>query len=183
MRLFLALDFPAKIQNFLEPLFQEEIPGAKWIPAEQLHLTLRFFGETNEERCLELQKHLQTLALPAFPLCIHGVGVFPSPHRARVLWVGIQAAPELKFLQGHIEKITQSLGFAAETKPFVPHLTLARLHKAAPRQLSRFLEKYQGLNSPPFLIRDFHLYSSLLSPKGAEHRKVATYSLQEAGRP
>lgn len=178
MRLFIALDLPTDLREALSPLLQEKIPGAKWVSSETLHLTLRFLGECPEETLAELRTGLKGISCPPFSLALKGVGTFPNPQRARVLWAGLETGPELYALQNQVESLAQALGFQAETKTFSPHLTLARLKYPAPREIGRFLEKFRELNSPPFPVEEFHLYSSHLSPRGAEHRKEASYPLR-----
>ena len=182
MRLFVALDLPDSLRDALRPLLQERIPGAKWVSPETLHLTLRFLGECSEEICLALRSGLQKIASLPFSLALNGVGAFPSVQRPRVLWAGLDSGPEIYTLQKQIESLAGSLGIAPETSPFSPHLTLARLKYPAPAETARFLLKFRGLNGAPFEIKEFHLYSSRLSPKGAEHRKEATFPLLRGPR-
>lgn len=183
MRLFVALDFPLSLREALAPLFREKIPGAKWASPEQLHLTLRFLGECPEATFEALRSGLREIAVPPFTLALQGVGTFPNPERPRVLWAGLEAGPELYALQNQIEALAQDLGFSPETKPFSPHLTLARLKFPAPAETARYLMKFRGLRSPAFQVEEFHLYSSRLSPNGAEHRKEASFPLRQGSSP
>lgn len=183
MRLFVALDFPPSLREALAPLFREKIPGAKWTSPEQLHLTLRFLGECPDETFEALRSGLREIAAPSFPLALQGVGTFPNPQRPRVLWAGLEAGPELYALQNQVEALAQALGLPPETKAFSPHLTLARLKFPAPAETARFLMKFHGLRGPAFRVEEFHLYSSRLSPKAAEHRKEASFPLRQGSSP
>ncbi len=178
MRSFLALDLPTSTREALRPLSREKIPGAKWVPEGQCHLTLRFLGELGEAEATALRARLEEIRSTPFSLTPHGVGVFPDVCRARVLWVGLAAPPELFALQGALEAAVRDLGRPPEGKPFHPHLTLARLKFPATREVEAFLARHRDLSLAPFEVREFHLYSSRLSPNGAEHRKEASYPLR-----
>ncbi|MFO1462381.1 MAG: RNA 2',3'-cyclic phosphodiesterase [bacterium] len=178
MRSFLALDLPNTTREALRELAREKIPGAKWVPEGQCHLTLRFLGELGEAEVAALRAQLEQVRGATFSLTPHGVGVFPDARRPRVLWVGLAAPPELFTLQGSLEAAVRELGLPPEDKSFHPHLTLARLKFPATREIEAFLGRHRDLSLAPFEVREFHLYSSRLSPKGAEHRKEATYPLR-----
>jgi len=177
MRLFIAVDLPESLRSLLRPLTEGMWRGAKAVPLEQLHLTLRFLGELPEPDLPQWRDCLSALSSDPFSLSLSGVGVFPNPQRARILWVGLQSGPELFALQNQVEAAAQGLGLPPETKPFSPHLTLARLKFPAPREVAAYLQRHANFASPAFEVGEFHLYSSLLSPKGAEHRKEATFKL------
>ncbi|MCE9624073.1 MAG: RNA 2',3'-cyclic phosphodiesterase [Deltaproteobacteria bacterium] len=177
MRLFLAMDPPAKVQAGLEPLTREEIRGAKWGLPAQRHLTLRFLGEVGEEAKQSLVESLKGISGPPFQCGLQGVGVFPSPRRPSVLWVGFTPCPALFALQEILELEVQKLGFAREPKPFHPHLTLARFKTLPAADLGAFLQKYRDFSLPAFEVREFHLYSSHLSPKGSEYSREASFPL------
>jgi len=178
MRCFLAIDLPDPTRDSLSPLLREKIPGAHWVEKDQLHLTLRFLGEVSDPSFQSLREALRQVSFPGFSLTPRGMGVFPDLRRPRVLWVGFAAPPALFRLQSSLEELVQKAGLPAETRAFLPHLTLARLKFPAHRQLEDFLQRHQDFSLPSFAVADFHLYSSLLSPKGAEHRREATYSLR-----
>lgn len=177
MRLFLAIDPPTEVQTGLEPITQVEIHGAKWVLPAQYHLTLRFLGEVGDEAKQTLIESLKGINRPAFRCGLEGIGVFPNPRRPSVLWVGFAPCPDLFALQEIIEREAQKLGFAREPKPFHPHLTLARFKTLPAEDLGAFLQKYRDFSLPPFEVREFHLYSSLLSLKGSEYSREASFPL------
>ena len=177
MRLFIAVDLPKSIRDSLKPLFGEKLPGSHWVGPEQLHLTLRFLGETDEALFHAVKTALAEVSAPNFELRLRGAGVFPNPSRARVLWVGLGDSPPLLDLQKQIENKITALGFAAETRGFSPHLTLARFKFSPRREIEAFLNRYRDLESPNFPVENFHLYSSRLNPQGAEHRIEASFPL------
>lgn len=177
MRLFTAIDLPDSLRSVLKPLLQEKLPGVHWTPSENLHLTLRFIGDSDCLAFASLRDALAELQFPAFPLRPQGLGVFPTPMRPRIIWLGLQADVRLSELQAGIETSLRKLGLPPENKPFLPHLTLGRCKFPAPREVGAFLAKHRELSLPSFEVREFHLYSSLLSPKSAVYRREASYSL------
>jgi len=177
MRLFLALDLPSATREGLRPLISERLSGAKWVNPEQWHLTLRFLGEQDEKFASALRSAFSDLRFSAFSLRPRGLGVFPDARRPRVLWVGLEAPPALFTLQKSLEEILRGLGLDAEGKAFHPHLTLARFKSPPGKDLEHFLQKHQSFALPPFEVREFHLYSSRLSPRGAEHTREAGFPL------
>jgi 2'-5' RNA ligase len=101
----------------------------RWVRVEGLHLTLRFLGQTPRERVPTLQRMLDTLGATTAPfdVTIARAGAFPNPSRPRTLWLGIEhGAEELATLAGDLEAGVAADGQALGTKPFAPHLTIAR---------------------------------------------------------
>ncbi|HKX12732.1 MAG TPA: RNA 2',3'-cyclic phosphodiesterase [bacterium] len=175
MRLFTAIDIPDSLRQGLGPLLRESLPGVRWTAAESLHLTLRFIGESDGQAFANLREALRQLRFPAFRLRPQGVGVFPTPTRPRVIWLGLQAEAPLFDLQKGIEVALQAAGLKPEIKPFVPHLTLGRCKFPAPREVGAFLAKHRDFSAESFEVGEFHLYSSHQSPKGSVYRREASY--------
>jgi RNA 2',3'-cyclic 3'-phosphodiesterase len=101
----------------------------RWVPAAQRHLTLRFFDELPEGRAGDVRGAAGAAAagLPCFDLELEGVGCFPPRGPAKVVWVGCGAGREaLVALAEAISRALESRGFPGDTRPFSPHLTLAR---------------------------------------------------------
>lgn len=179
-RLFVAIDLPAALRRELAAL-GHGVPGAKWVAVEQIHLTLRFIGEVDEQLVEMIKTGLATepgLTAGTFTLRLSGVGVFPGRGLPRVLWVGVAANPPLLRLQGRIELVLTQLGLEPDRRRFSPHITLARLGNAPEAKVKKFLEEQARYESEPFPIGEFLLYSSLLTPKGAIHRIEANYPLE-----
>ncbi len=175
-RLFIAVDLPDDRTRALTALRDDELP-ARWTPAEQLHITLRFIGEAGEAAADELRRALRHIDAGSFTLSGSGLDVFPSRRRPRVLVARIGEAPPLAALQAEVERVAQAQGFAPEKKPFNPHVTFARLKRARPRDVRQFLKSNAGVTIEPFEITAFHLYRSDLLPTGAEHTVLESYEL------
>jgi 2'-5' RNA ligase len=137
LRLFVALNFPPHLRQALwdatAPLRTLALP-VKWVPAEAIHLTLKFLGEVPEERAADLAAALGRAVSGARPVSVAfgGFGAFPDVHRLRVVWAGIAAEPALELLQHQVEREFAPLGFPTEARAFRPHVTLGRAARGAP---------------------------------------------------
>ncbi|MFI5090000.1 MAG: RNA 2',3'-cyclic phosphodiesterase [Terriglobales bacterium] len=192
MRLFLALDLDSSIRGRIAQ-FMDGVrgfaPDARWVSAESLHVTLKFIGEWPAERLDELKRALVGIRGQPAEITFSGTGFFPTPKSARVFWIGIEAGPELASLAGAVDAATSALGVESEKRAFAPHLTLARTGSGRPQRVSsdrnnpslrRLQEKLAAMPAPAFGTmspREFFLYESKLSPKGAVYTKLASFPL------
>ena len=177
MRLFVAIDFPDAIKDQVSAL-KAEIPTARWVNRDQMHLTLFFIGDT--ERIQDVKEALAAVKAAPFNLTLSGVGRFPPGDRKppRVLWVGINPQPALNDLQARVTKALTAIDFKAEDRPFSPHLTLARLKIERPSsEAAQFLAAHQSFQTEPISISAFTLYSSVLASDGARYNHEAVYPL------
>lgn len=182
-RLFVAIDLPEEIKASLSQL-SGAVPGARWVAPSEIHLTLRFIGDVDPQRVEKIKKELAAIQFGSFPLRVAGVGHFPARGYPRVLWVGLEPRPELMSLQQRIERALQQAGVPPEERPFSPHITLARLKETQPAAVAGFESLHRALEYPPFQAREYVLYFSVLTPKGAIHRKEEVYrSSGEAASP
>ncbi len=175
-RLFVAVDMPDQLKERLAQMFFG-IPGAKWVAEEQLHLTLRFIGEVDGGVFKDVKEALSQISLDSFPLKLKGMGYFPPRKKPKVLWVGIEKSDTLLSLRNRVEAVVVKAGLAPEQRKFSPHITLARLRDTPLKKITNFLAGNSLYESEPFQVSEFHLYSSLLTPKGAIHQIEATYPL------
>ncbi len=176
IRLFVALELPEDVRGSLARLCSG-LPGARWVPPENLHLTLRFIGEVDQGFAEDIDAALGTVKTPAFDLFLEGVGHFGKGRAARTLWVGVGSSETLVRLQAKIETALLGAGVAPETRKFTPHVTLARL-KAPPRgKLESYLLAHDAFRTRPFAVTRFALFSSFLSSSGAIYTLEAAYPL------
>ena len=182
MRLFVAIDIPDAIRAAIAALthrLRELSPAPRWVRIEGAHVTLKFIGETPDERAERIRSALRNARASA-PIDLHfaGLGFFPSPHRPRVLWAGVTAGIGLHELAASIETILEPLGVPRETREFSPHITLARIN--SPQRLDALRAAVEKECTQEFgrtTVREFHLYQSVLKPRGAEYNQLANYQI------
>ena len=177
-RLFVAIDFPEAVDRLLKALCSG-LPGARWLPAGQFHLTLRFIGTVDGGVFADIARGLCDVACPAFSLKLDGVGHFPPRGRPRVLWAGVEADKALARLHGQIENRLRHMGIEPEGRKFAPHITLARLKGTPVRRLGDYIVAHGDFITETIRVSEFHLYSSILGAKGALHVIEASYPLGE----
>lgn len=181
VRTFAAVEVPDPQRAELLAL-AEPIAGARWRQAEQLHLTLRFFGELEEEQVAEVGAALEALRAAPFELALGGVGVFPALHAPRVLWVGVRDPAGLAALQGDVARRLEEHGFAREPRPFRPHATLARTTADVDRgAVVEWLARHARFEAEPYVVRDVVLLASELDPGGSRYTELARYPLRAPG--
>jgi RNA 2',3'-cyclic 3'-phosphodiesterase len=179
IRLFIAISIPPSIKAEIAGLGRA-IPGARPVPVEQMHLTLKFIGEVEGSRLLDIQGALTEIALPEFALSLRGVGIFPPRGTPRVLWAGVQPTDKLTVLRQAIEKKLAEIAIPREKQNYSPHLTLARLNTPPIHRLQQVLAGNAFLQSPEFTVSCFNLYKSQLTQHGAIHTLITGYPLQPA---
>jgi len=180
MRLFIAIELPDEVKRALAGL-KTDIPGARWVPTDQIHLTLAFLGEVDEAVLERLAGELARIQVPEFQLCFSSTGCFPDRRRPRVLWVGLEPEPRLKHLAVGVHEAVLACGIPQEERPFSPHITLARLRLSPSRECDAFLDQHQKQKLPPFSVREFTLFQSRLTPQGALHTPIRNFPLAGTG--
>jgi 2'-5' RNA ligase len=169
VRVFVAVFPPPEVQHavaaYIESL-KSRGPGVSWEKRDNLHFTMRFLGEIGEDgarRVIEAAREAAS-ATPAFAASLSQVGAFPSPRRARVLWLGMDTGgPELVALAGRLDAALARRGWEPESRPFAAHLTIGRVRE--PGDWSAAV----GAAIPPTRFRAEHLavIRSQLNPKGS----------------
>lgn len=179
MRLFVALDLPDSILNTLSELTERFQPLARvqWSPVRNLHITTKFIGEWPEDRLPELISALAAVPRMGAPLIrVEGLGWFPNPYLPRVFWAGVQG--DLEDLARATDTATHALGVPKETRPFHPHLTLARIrHAVDAAPLRQEVAKLHSVEFGQFTPRSQFLYQSQLDPSGSLYTKLAEFPL------
>ena len=175
-RLFVAIDFPEAVRARLAGL-SVGVRGARLLPPEQYHLTLRFIGEVDGSVFTDIAEALGDVDGAAFNLRLSGVGHFPPSGPPRVLWAGVADSEPLLQLQGRVESCIRGLGVESEGRNYAPHVTLARLKYGKINWVRDFLADHGDFITEDIPVAAFHLYSSTLGPKGAVHVLEASYEL------
>jgi RNA 2',3'-cyclic 3'-phosphodiesterase len=183
MRTFIALnparELRASLHASLEELRRRGLP-VRWTAASALHLTLRFIGEIEGSEVQRLEDVLRQVAARSTPLRleISGFGAFPSLRRADTFWVGVASGPPLMALQRELDLALSRLGYGRETKPFRPHITVARLQGGARSpDVERLAGEFDFSGTAD--IETMDLMRSHLAPDGARHETLARFRLGE----
>ncbi|HUA20917.1 MAG TPA: RNA 2',3'-cyclic phosphodiesterase [Bryobacteraceae bacterium] len=182
MRLFTGIDLPEEVRERLERLLMHLRPAAhlKWSPVYNLHVTLKFIGELDEEKLPQLEAALRSVP-PRVPIHaeVKGLGWFPNPHHPRVFWVAVHASDELAVLAREIDEALQTVGIAPEERPFAPHLTLARIKDPVPLQMLRnAIAQLESVEFGSFAIDRFYLFRSQPGSAGSIYTKLSEYPFQ-----
>lgn len=191
LRAFIAIELPEQLQNALEKQtarLRQTLGDdlVRWIPTQNMHLTLKFIGNTAASH-LDFIKQLliQTAdSHPQFELQISGIGSFPNSKLPRVLWAGIHAPAALVSLQKNIEAGTIRLGYEMEERPFSPHLTLGRvrqkIEQAHIQKIRATLDSIQLGRIGSARVDSIHLYKSELHSSGSVYTKLFSAQLKKS---
>jgi RNA 2',3'-cyclic 3'-phosphodiesterase len=177
MRLFVALDMPWSVREQLAALSGTGIPGARWVPPENYHLTLRFIGDIPGHVARDVDDALLAIRTRGFPLTLTGTGTFGKGGVSNALWVGVERTPSLDHLRNKIETALQRCGLEPERRRFQPHVTLARLDNPAEAKVAAFVQAHNLFRTEPIPVEHFTLFSSLLNKDHAVYTPEVEYEL------
>jgi len=179
MRIFIALDIPEEIRARLTQYMERAralAPEARWTRVEGLHVTLKFVGHVSDAMVEQIKTTLASIKTAPFAVRFEGVGFFPNPKAARVFWAGVEGGADLPRLASAIDAALEKLGIERETKPYHPHLTLARTSARPLRELQPLLA-----DTPPqfgtMTAREFFLYQSQPQKGGSKYTKLERFGL------
>ncbi len=187
MRIFLGIELSARLRagiSMLQDELRPRLRAARWVPAANLHLTVRFVGETPPERADFLRANLRAPIRRAgtFELAFSGLGCFPRVDKPSVLFIGVVPVGDtLLELQQSVENVMESGGFEADARPFHPHLTIARFKQretALLKALPDYLEHAWGSMS----VSEVVLFESRLSASGARYHVLERFGLGGTNR-
>jgi len=189
IRAFIAIDLSPEILQQLELVLQNyksqlgQVP-IRWVAATNIHLTLKFLGDVSLSNLNMLTDMIQTEVSNhhQFEVSVGGSGAYPNIKQPRVLWVGVEAPPELTTIQNEIETTSARLGYAREERAFSPHLTIGRVSRNATPQDVKAISKSLETTRVGFLgatcVEKVYLYKSDLRPAGAIYTQIFSSSLQ-----
>jgi 2'-5' RNA ligase len=184
MRTFIAVELEPALRRPLLQLLSEVFPSSRdvrWCSENQLHVTLKFLGEVRPEQLPAVCDAVQTACrqVPPFALRVTGLGVFPNPRSARVLWCGVDDQTQsCRHWVELADPLFAKLGFEPENRAFTPHITLGRSKApAGSRLLREMLETAPAPQTEVMTVRQVIVYESRLRPTGAEYTPQATVPL------
>ena len=178
IRAFIAIELPGEIQQRLDQVttqLKQRLNGlpVRWVPACNMHLTLKFLGDVSVANLEILKEVIQSEAaqVASFEISVGGIGAFPNAQRPRVVWIGIESPPELGSIQTCLENRLAHLGYSREERPFSPHLTLGRISRSASSTDVRRIGEAVQACRVGFLgatcVQEIRLYKSELNSGGS----------------
>lgn len=173
MRTFISIELPERVKKEIFKEFEKiktsGFVSGNFVKKENLHLTLKFLGNTSEEEIEKIKNKLSELKFSNFELATDGVGFFPSEKYVKVLWVGF-ISNQLKFIKDIIEEKLFEIGINKETRDFNSHVTVARIKNVKDRV--KFLEKVRGtkIKKMKFEVDRISLVKSELTRKGPVYK-------------
>lgn len=176
IRLFAAVALPREIASALTRR-QAGVDGARWRPAESLHVTLRFFGDIAENVARDLDAELAGIGGGPFEIELAGAGVFGDGREVHAIWAGVAESAPLSRLARACETAARRAGLKPEGRAYRPHVTLAYLRGADPAEVGAWVQANNLLKSPPIPVESFGLFSSHSTKEGSIYRLEAEYPL------
>lgn len=187
-RTFIALEMNEHMQRHLKGFIQQMapvLPGLRWVDPLSIHLTLAFLGELDAEQLTLAYEAAQLTALRthSFSYSLTKPGIFGTPRQPRVLWMGIEeSSGSLKYLYSLLQRELVQRGFTGESRPFSPHLTLARakapLNPTEQAALQKILvPHYKAASTDAYAATYIHVMKSELSRTGATYTRLQEYTL------
>lgn len=182
-RLFVAIEVPPQVKAMAagaKALLEEDVKEARWVAPDNVHLTLRFLGDRPDEEVepiiAGLRRSLTDKAV--FHCETTSFGTFPGGKQARILWLGVETAPELMQVYDYVSSALHDLGFDFEKRPFRPHLTLARLKP--PRRIDIGLLDGKIVARQLINVEAVTLFAAHLAATGAVYESLAKIELKQA---
>lgn len=179
-RVFVAINLPDEIKKELDSVIeklQKLNPdyGVKWVIPENLHLTLHFFGDLDEDKIAQVEAGIDEIAkkINAFKMQTGSFGCFPNEQNPKVIFIEVKDTDAIHNLIGQLEVTLENLGFPVDARPWRPHLTLGRIKDGAQCKTS-------GLELAPkiFEVKSIELMESQLMPKGSVYSVINSFPLQ-----
>jgi 2'-5' RNA ligase len=191
LRSFIAIKLPDEVQQAIAQStagLQRDLPKplVRWVPPQNVHLTLKFFGDVSPANLEQLAEALKAEAAghAAFPVSVGGLGAFPNPRRARILWIGLQAPADLPALQRALESAAARMGYAPEDRPFSPHLTIGRVGQSVTaadlQKIRTSLEAVSVGQLGTFQAETVDIFKSDLQPGGSVYTHLYSLPLKKS---
>jgi len=185
LRTFIAVSLPSSVLTGIEKLvrsFQSHGDGVNWVETNNLHITLKFLGDTPLN---DLPKLINTVTqsiqhTDSFDVALHGIGVFPNWESPKTIWIGCrEGADELRQLAESINKDLIPLGFPIESRRFSPHLTIGRVKKTTREApLMSMLAEQRDRSFGSCSVSEVQIFSSELTRKGPIYDELAAIPLR-----
>lgn len=183
IRAFIAIELSSEIHHRLDQVSKQlkdqlvNMP-VRWVPGQNIHLTLKFLGDVSITNLDMLTKILESTVSThhSFEISAGGLGAFPKIHQPRVIWIGLEVPPELIAIQHSLELETARVGYPREERPFSPHLTLGRVSRNVSVVETQAIARALEATKVGFLgvtrVMAINLFRSDLNPNGAVYTRI-----------
>ncbi|KUK01395.1 MAG: RNA 2',3'-cyclic phosphodiesterase [Methanobacteriales archaeon] len=182
IRSFLAIDVDNPLKDKIievQKILDEANAQLKFVEPENLHFTLKFFGQINNNMIKELSRIIKEKigSYKPFKLKIEGIGVFPNKNYMRVIWLGAKNPKKFSEIQKAFDEQFSKLGFKKE-KSYIPHLTIARVKGGKNKdKLLKKIEELENIQIGEMQIKELKLKKSELRPEGPVYTTIKTFKL------
>jgi 2'-5' RNA ligase len=178
-RLFVAAMLPEEVKDILLPIRPAFSAGLRLTERDDIHLTLHFIGEIDEEQTRAVRGALARVRAEPFAITLRGVGRFPPEGEAEVVWAGVQPHPALSALHHSVAAaLSTAIGFTLKDRPYIPHITLAYLDPGVPPGfVEDYLHKHAAFEVAVVPIVRFALHASVLPPIGPRYPVEEAFAL------
>lgn len=177
-RVFLAIPVPEEVHTQIRTLLPAGNALVRTRP-EQLHVTLHFQGTVTEATASALVHGLNSGLTHPLELALEGLGCFRISETRGVLWCGLKASSELHRLHRSLADQLLSLGLAPESRPWIPHVTIARFNPRQWLEVDTLIEQHRSTFLATFRVTRFQLYESVPGPEGSRYTVLKQYPLSE----
>lgn len=175
-RLFSAIELPEDVRAELSSLHMT-LPGARWLPPEDYHMTLRFAGDIDNRLADEFAANLASIDADAFEIRLAGLGAFGG-NDPNLVYAAVEPCEALEALARAHEKAARNAGLPVQKRPFKAHVTLARLQHSNAEAVARYLTRFGGFRSAPIFVSRFVLMSSRPGTGGGPYGVVEAFPLR-----
>lgn len=184
MRLFIAMPLPLQIEEALGKIIlalKQSRSNVKWVDSGNIHLTLKFLGETDEKKVDNIIEGIKRVGVghKTVKSRLEGLGGFPNLRKPRIIWAGLSEGVDiLAKIAADIENEMEKLNFEKENRPFKSHLTLGRVKDTfGLAELTRAIENYKG-RPEDFILDKIVLFKSTLTPRGPIYERLFELELR-----
>lgn len=153
----------------------------KWVELYNIHITLKFFGETEENRIEAINELLTKVSKNhfSFSLNIKDIGIFGSSYNPKVIWFGFDRSEKLINLANDVLNQVETLGFERGRQNFVPHITIGRIkYLDDKKRFQETINKLKSVEIQDQKVDQFYLIESKLTTKGPEYNMLKSFPLQ-----
>jgi len=190
LRTFIAVDFPIEIKEKIESItayFKTQLPAKaiKWVDPNNMHLTLKFMGETPADQLEPIKNAMQKVATayPVFSIEVINLGMYPNHKKPRVVWLGISGEENLISLHKQLDRALQEVGIQPERRPLSPHLTIARVRrnssKESVKDIGQTLSQFKVSTLGIVRVNEIVYYQSELKPQGPNYTILQSSPLNQ----